>query len=95
MRQTECSVRYIPDYKGGGGIPKGVSTIAPPLLKQHDNPTIFWSDLASFHYSNIVSAWYKANGVTFLPKDTNPQRNETKAHRKILDYDEEGNTEAS
>ncbi|XP_055615271.1 uncharacterized protein LOC129761456 isoform X3 [Toxorhynchites rutilus septentrionalis] len=43
----------------------------PPLLKQHEGPTIFWPDLASCHYSKDVLEWYEANGVTFLPKEMN------------------------
>ncbi|XP_055632867.1 forkhead box protein G1-like [Toxorhynchites rutilus septentrionalis] len=40
-----------------------------PLLKQHEGPTILWSDLDSCHYSEDVLKWYEANGVTFVPKD--------------------------
>ncbi|XP_065080411.1 uncharacterized protein LOC135703217 [Ochlerotatus camptorhynchus] len=42
-----------------------------PLLKLHEGPTIFWPDLASYHYSNVVLERYEANGVTFAPKDMN------------------------
>jgi transposase len=43
-----------------------------PLIKQHNNPTIFWPDLASCHYSKDALEWYEVNKVTCVPKDMNP-----------------------
>lgn len=43
-----------------------------PLLKSHNVPTMFWSDLGSSHYSKDVLKWYQMNRVNFVPKDHNP-----------------------
>ena len=43
-----------------------------PFLRSHDAPSLFWSDLASYHYAKDVLEWYKANGVHVVPKEVNP-----------------------
>lgn len=43
-----------------------------PFLRQHDTPPLFWPDLASCHYSNVVQEWYHNNNVAIVPKDCNP-----------------------
>jgi hypothetical protein len=34
-------------------------------------PTLFWPNLATFHYSKKSLKWYGQNGVEFLPKKAN------------------------
>lgn len=43
-----------------------------PFIRQHQDPVLFWPDLASCHYSKATMAWYEANGVDVVPKDMNP-----------------------
>ena len=44
-----------------------------PFIREHhqDSNYIFWSDLASCHYSKQTVAWMDEN-VKFVPKDINP-----------------------
>ena len=42
------------------------------MIRKHDNPPVFWPDLASCHYSRSVIEWYQQNGVNFVPKNMNP-----------------------
>lgn len=43
-----------------------------PFLRKHDQQPLFWPDLASCHYSNLVGEWYIKNNVAVVPKDMNP-----------------------
>ena len=43
-----------------------------PFLREHNESTFFWPDLASCHYSRATAEWYNANGVVFVPKEANP-----------------------
>lgn len=43
-----------------------------PLIRQHEDPVIFWPDLASCHYANLTLNWYKSENVNFVPKHMNP-----------------------
>lgn len=43
-----------------------------PFIKSHNNPTLFWPDLASCHYSKQTKEWYQQNHVNFVPVEANP-----------------------
>lgn len=43
-----------------------------PLIRQHNEPIIFWPDLASIHYSRMTLKWFDENGIQVVPKDSNP-----------------------
>ena len=43
-----------------------------PMIQKHDDPLVFWPDLASCHYLRSVIEWYQQNGVDFVPKNMNP-----------------------
>ena len=60
-----------------------------PLLRSHNGPTLFWSDLASCHCSKDVLEWYKTNEVNFVPKGLlSPERTGTTANWKVLSHHE-------
>lgn len=43
-----------------------------PFIRSHNEPVMFWPDLASCHYSKTVLQWYETNGIQFIPKELNP-----------------------
>lgn len=43
-----------------------------PLIRKHNIPTLFWPDLASYHYAKRILSWYDDNNVHFVPKIANP-----------------------
>lgn len=47
--------------------------LLPFLSKHHDiNNILFWPDLATCHYSNIVQDWLKSKNIAFVSKTENP-----------------------
>ena len=48
-----------------------------PMIRMHDDPPVFWPDLASCHYSSNVIEWYQQNGVEFVPKKNEPSKRAT------------------
>ena len=46
--------------------------LLPFLRKYHDiNNILFWTDLATCHYSNIVQGWLKSKNIEFVSKTEN------------------------
>lgn len=43
-----------------------------PMIRKHNDPVVFWPDLASCHYAKAVVEWYTSKDITFVPKDMNP-----------------------
>lgn len=45
-----------------------------PFVRAHhaDGNYVFWPDKASSHYSKLATDFLAANGIRFVPKDTNP-----------------------
>lgn len=43
-----------------------------PLYRSHVQPPVFWPDLASIHYAQVVKNWMEENNVTYVPKESNP-----------------------
>lgn len=41
-------------------------------LVDNESPPLFWSDLASCHYSKTVEEWYQQNNIYYVPKAANP-----------------------
>lgn len=50
---------------------EGVRKRLLPFIKQHNNTVIFWTDLASCHYSAHALEWYETNNVTCVRKEMN------------------------
>ena len=45
-----------------------------PLIKSHDNGSVFWPDFASSHYGKLTMEWYnkkKKKDVNIVPKTDN------------------------
>ena len=42
------------------------------MIRIHDDPPVFWPDLASCHYLRSVIECFQQNGVNFVPKQMNP-----------------------
>ena len=43
-----------------------------PLYRQHDDPPLFWPDIASAHYASATLDLMKTFGISFVGKEVNP-----------------------
>lgn len=43
-----------------------------PLIRRHRGSTLFWPDLARFHYAARTREWMEAHGVQYVDKNMNP-----------------------
>lgn len=97
MRQTECAIRDYRDRNRKIYLEECLQERLLPLLKQQKILTIFWSDLDSCHFTNVVFEWYEANGHFRTQRYEPPLPNapEPGAHKIIMGYCEASTTEAS
>lgn len=42
-----------------------------PLIRKHNNPVLFWPDLASCHYARSVLNWLDSEDIEFVKKEVN------------------------
>ena len=51
-----------------------IEKILLPFLQKYKikSNALFWPDLATIHYAKVVQNWFRANGIEFVEKESNP-----------------------